>query len=142
MSRKTMIEAIRDAIDVMMGLDDNVVVFGEDVGYFGGVFRATRACRRSTARAAVSIHRLANLGSWAQRLVWLHTDFVPASKSNLLTTCIRHTTRSCPRPHDCAIAPTVSSPVRSWCEWRLAAESLVDNSQPKPRGAIHPRVRP
>ena len=38
MSRKTMIEAIRDAIDVMMGLDDNVVVFGEDVGYFGGVF--------------------------------------------------------------------------------------------------------
>ena len=42
MSRKTMIEAIRDAIDVMMGLDDNVVVFGEDVGYFGGVFRATQ----------------------------------------------------------------------------------------------------
>src|SRR5271163_5175864 len=41
MSHKTMIEAIRDAIDVMMGLDDNVVVFGEDVGYFGGVFRAT-----------------------------------------------------------------------------------------------------
>ena len=33
MSRKTMIEAIRDAMDVMMGLDDNVVVFGEDVGY-------------------------------------------------------------------------------------------------------------
>ena len=29
MSRKTMIEAIRDGMDVMMGLDDNVVVFGE-----------------------------------------------------------------------------------------------------------------
>ena len=40
MPRKTMIEAIRDAMDVMMGRDDNVVVFGEDVGYFGGVFRA------------------------------------------------------------------------------------------------------
>ena len=39
MSRKTMIEAIRDAMDVMMGRDDNVVVFGEDVGFFGGVFR-------------------------------------------------------------------------------------------------------
>src|SRR5580692_5152438 len=37
-----MIEAIRDAMDVMMGRDDNVVVFGEDVGYFGGVFRATQ----------------------------------------------------------------------------------------------------
>ena len=38
MPRKTMIEAIRDAMDVMMGRDDDVVVFGEDVGSFGGVF--------------------------------------------------------------------------------------------------------
>ncbi len=36
-----MIEAIRDAHDVMMERDSNVVVFGEDVGYFGGVFRCT-----------------------------------------------------------------------------------------------------
>ncbi|MBB3234614.1 alpha-ketoacid dehydrogenase subunit beta [Phyllobacterium endophyticum] len=42
MSRKTMIEAIRDAMDIMMERDDNVVVFGEDVGFFGGVFRCTQ----------------------------------------------------------------------------------------------------
>src|SRR5580692_3324050 len=42
MPRKTMVEAIRDAMDVMMGRDENVVVFGEDVGFFGGVFRATQ----------------------------------------------------------------------------------------------------
>lgn len=36
-----MIEAVRDAMDVMLLRDDNVVVFGEDVGYFGGVFRCT-----------------------------------------------------------------------------------------------------
>jgi len=42
MPRKTMVEAIRDAMDVMMDRDDNVVVFGEDVGFFGGVFRATQ----------------------------------------------------------------------------------------------------
>src|SRR4029434_9910140 len=42
MPRKTMIEAIRDAMDVMMDRDDNVVVFGEDVGFFGGVFRGTQ----------------------------------------------------------------------------------------------------
>ncbi|MBB4040327.1 2-oxoisovalerate dehydrogenase E1 component beta subunit [Microvirga flocculans] len=41
MPRMTMIEAIRDAMDVMMGRDEKVVVFGEDVGYFGGVFRCT-----------------------------------------------------------------------------------------------------
>ena len=33
--------AIRSALDVMLGRDDDVVVFGEDVGYFGGVFRCT-----------------------------------------------------------------------------------------------------
>src|ERR1700751_2889833 len=42
MPSKTMIEAIRDAMDVMMPRDDNVIVFGEDVGLFGGVFRATQ----------------------------------------------------------------------------------------------------
>jgi len=37
-----MIEAVRSAMDVSMARDDNVVVFGEDVGYFGGVFRCTQ----------------------------------------------------------------------------------------------------
>jgi 2-oxoisovalerate dehydrogenase E1 component beta subunit len=36
-----MIEAIRDAHAVAMEQDERVVVFGEDVGYFGGVFRCT-----------------------------------------------------------------------------------------------------
>jgi 2-oxoisovalerate dehydrogenase E1 component beta subunit len=38
----TMVEAIRDAHAVAMERDDRVVVFGEDVGYFGGVFRCTQ----------------------------------------------------------------------------------------------------
>ncbi|AJP74623.1 alpha-ketoacid dehydrogenase subunit beta [Sphingomonas hengshuiensis] len=37
----TMIQAINSAMDVMMARDPDVVVMGEDVGYFGGVFRAT-----------------------------------------------------------------------------------------------------
>ena len=37
----TMIQALRSAMDVAMARDDKVVVFGEDVGYFGGVFRVT-----------------------------------------------------------------------------------------------------
>ena len=41
-----MIEAIRGAMDVSMERDDNVVVFGEDAGYFGGVFRCTRGLQR------------------------------------------------------------------------------------------------
>ena len=41
MTAMTMNGAIRSAMDVMMERDDNIVVFGEDVGYFGGVFRCT-----------------------------------------------------------------------------------------------------
>jgi 2-oxoisovalerate dehydrogenase E1 component beta subunit len=33
--------ALRSALDTMLERDENVVVFGEDVGYFGGVFRCT-----------------------------------------------------------------------------------------------------
>lgn len=36
-----MVEAIREALDVTMQRDERVVVFGQDVGYFGGVFRCT-----------------------------------------------------------------------------------------------------
>jgi 2-oxoisovalerate dehydrogenase E1 component beta subunit len=41
MAAMTMIQALRSAMDVMLGRDGDVVVFGEDVGYFGGVFRCT-----------------------------------------------------------------------------------------------------
>ncbi|MDR6755599.1 2-oxoisovalerate dehydrogenase E1 component beta subunit [Mycoplana sp. BE70] len=51
MARMTMIEAVRSAMDVSMGRDDNVVVYGEDVGYFGGVFRATQGLQAKYGKA-------------------------------------------------------------------------------------------
>jgi 2-oxoisovalerate dehydrogenase E1 component subunit beta len=42
MSTMNMIQAIRSALEVMLETDPAVCVFGEDVGYFGGVFRATQ----------------------------------------------------------------------------------------------------
>ncbi|KQO83354.1 alpha-ketoacid dehydrogenase subunit beta [Rhizobium sp. Leaf262] len=50
MSRMTMIEAVRSAMDVSMARSDDVVVFGEDVGYFGGVFRATQGLQAKYGR--------------------------------------------------------------------------------------------
>lgn len=41
MAQKTMIQAITNALDLELGQDDNVLIFGEDVGKNGGVFRAT-----------------------------------------------------------------------------------------------------
>ncbi|MEO0398859.1 MAG: alpha-ketoacid dehydrogenase subunit beta [Pseudomonadota bacterium] len=51
MTDMTMIEAIRDAMDVSMGRDDDVVVFGQDVGYFGGVFRCTQGLQEKYGKS-------------------------------------------------------------------------------------------
>jgi len=48
-----MIQAINSALDVMLGRDDNVVVFGEDVGYFGGVFRCTAGLQKKYGKTRV-----------------------------------------------------------------------------------------
>ena len=41
MPSMTMIQAINSALDLMLTRDPDVLIFGEDVGYFGGVFRVT-----------------------------------------------------------------------------------------------------
>lgn len=41
MTTMTMIQALNSALDVKLAQDADVLVFGEDVGYFGGVFRVT-----------------------------------------------------------------------------------------------------
>lgn len=41
MAVKSYIDAIREAMDLALEKDDNVLIFGEDVGKNGGVFRAT-----------------------------------------------------------------------------------------------------
>lgn len=41
-----MIQALNSAMDVMLGRDPDVLIFGEDVGFFGGVFRATEGLQK------------------------------------------------------------------------------------------------
>jgi 2-oxoisovalerate dehydrogenase E1 component beta subunit len=41
MAAKNMIQALNDAMDVLLSRDPDVVIFGEDAGYFGGVFKTT-----------------------------------------------------------------------------------------------------
>ena len=45
--------AVRAALDEMLGRDGDVVVFGEDVGFFGGVFRCTDGLQ-----AKFGVHRV------------------------------------------------------------------------------------
>jgi 2-oxoisovalerate dehydrogenase E1 component beta subunit len=46
MAQMNMIQALNSAMDVMLGRDPSVVVMGQDVGYFGGVFRTTDGLQR------------------------------------------------------------------------------------------------
>ena len=46
MPQMNMIQALNSAMDIMLGRDPNVVILGEDVGFFGGVFRVTDGLQR------------------------------------------------------------------------------------------------
>ena len=48
-----MIEAINDALDIMLERDPDVIVMGEDVGYFGGVFRCTAGLQEKHGKTRV-----------------------------------------------------------------------------------------
>jgi 2-oxoisovalerate dehydrogenase E1 component beta subunit len=51
--RINMIEAINEALDIMLERDPDVIVMGEDVGYFGGVFRATAGLQSKHGKTRV-----------------------------------------------------------------------------------------
>lgn len=51
--RINMIEAINEAMAIMLERDPGVVVLGEDVGYFGGVFRATAGLQQKFGKTRV-----------------------------------------------------------------------------------------
>jgi 2-oxoisovalerate dehydrogenase E1 component beta subunit len=53
MTAMNMIQAINSAHDVMMERDSGIIVLGEDVGYFGGVFRATEGLQKKYGTSRV-----------------------------------------------------------------------------------------
>jgi 2-oxoisovalerate dehydrogenase E1 component beta subunit len=46
MSTMNMVQALNSAMDVMLERDPSVLIFGQDVGYFGGVFRVTEGLQK------------------------------------------------------------------------------------------------
>ena len=62
MAQMTMIQAITDALRVEMKNDENVLVFGEDVGVNGGVFRATEGLQEEFGEDRVFDTPLAESG--------------------------------------------------------------------------------
>jgi 2-oxoisovalerate dehydrogenase E1 component beta subunit len=62
MTVRNMIEALNDAHDVMMARDEDIVVFGEDAGYFGGVFRVTAGLQKKYGTTRVFDAPIAEAG--------------------------------------------------------------------------------
>ena len=62
MAQMTMIQAITDALRVELQNDPNVLVFGEDVGANGGVFRATEGLQKEFGEERVFDTPLAESG--------------------------------------------------------------------------------
>lgn len=54
MALMNLITAINHTLDLALAQDERVVVFGEDVGVEGGVFRATVGLQKNTARSGFS----------------------------------------------------------------------------------------
>jgi 2-oxoisovalerate dehydrogenase E1 component beta subunit len=53
MPSMNMVQALNSALDVMLSRDPDVLVFGEDVGFFGGVFRVTEGLQQKHGRRRV-----------------------------------------------------------------------------------------
>ena len=53
MPTMNMIQALNDAHKVAMRGDPDIVVFGEDAGYFGGVFRVTEGLQKEFGKTRV-----------------------------------------------------------------------------------------
>jgi 2-oxoisovalerate dehydrogenase E1 component beta subunit len=53
MPAMNMVQALNSAMDVMLERDPDTVIFGEDVGYFGGVFRCTEGLQKKYGRTRV-----------------------------------------------------------------------------------------
>src|SRR5437764_11774830 len=61
MPTRTLVEAVRDALDEEMARDDRVMVLGEDVGLHGGVFRCTDGLQKKYGEYRVIDTPLAEL---------------------------------------------------------------------------------
>ena len=47
MANMSMIQALNSALDIALTRDPDTLIFGQDVGYFGGVFRVTDGLQKT-----------------------------------------------------------------------------------------------
>ena len=88
MANMNMVQALNSAMDLMLGRDPAVVLMGEDIGYFGGVFRATEGLQRKYGEHRVIDTPIAEGGIVAPTgkaggLLLFHGNLVHGSAGNI-----------------------------------------------------------
>ena len=107
-----MIEAINSAMDVMLARDPDVVVLGEDVGYFGGVFRATAGLQKKHGKTRVFDTPITECGIIGVGVGMAAYGLRPVPKSSLPIISIRASISSSAKRRVFAIARQMISPAR------------------------------
>ena len=117
MANMNMIQALNSAMDIMLGRDPSVVLMGEDIGYFGGVFRVTEGLQRKYGEYRVIDTPIAEGGIVAR-----------GHRHEQSTACGRSRRFN---------SPTISirASIKSSASWRVSATAAPVNSSPRSRSA-------
>ncbi len=143
MPEMTMVQALNSAMDVMLARDPDVVIFGEDVGFFGGVFRVTEGLQKKHGETRVFDTPIAEggmmavavgMGAYGLRPVVeiQFADYIYPATDQLVSAAARLRYRSGGE----FWAPIT---VRAPC-WRRHFRR--PDAQPERRGDVHPCLRP
>ncbi|TXT38875.1 MAG: 2-oxoisovalerate dehydrogenase E1 component beta subunit [Comamonadaceae bacterium] len=125
-SPMTMIQALRSAMDVMLARDPNVVIYGQDVGYFGGVFRCTEGLQPKFGKQRVFD--------------------APISEGGIVGTAVGMAAYGLRPVVEIQFAdyvyPATDQIVSEAARLRYRRHLRRPDPQPKPRSHVHPGVRP
>ena len=109
MAKMNMIQSLNSALDVMMERDPDVVSFGEDAGYFGGVFRVTANLQKKYGLDRSFDAPINEAAIVAMAIGMAARASSPSPRSSSPTTSSRGSTRSSPNCRASGIAPPASS---------------------------------
>src|SRR5476649_2940635 len=115
-----MIQALNSALDVMLERDPDVLMFGEDVGYFGGVFRVTEGLQKKYGLKRCFDTPISEGGIIATAIGMGAYGLRPVAEIQFADYIRRLLTSLCRKPPGCATAPTASSGPRSPCARPMA----------------------
>ena len=93
MAQMTMVQAINNALKTELQNDENVVVFGEDVGVNGGVFRVTEGLQKEFGEDRVFDTPLAESGIGGLALGLTVEGFRPVMEIQFLVSYLKYLTK-------------------------------------------------